>query len=428
MKYVILVGDGMGDHPIPELNNKTILEAANKPHLDALAQGGMMGVADTLTPNKEAGSDVANMSIMGYDPDVYHTGRGPLEAASMGIELAPGELAFRLNLVTLEIDPAGPVYMRDHSAGHISSEEAAELIEYLSQRLPLNQGQKLFPGVSYRHLMTWPGLKDGLPTIPPHDYRDQSVKDYLDQQDPDFKPVMDLIKASWPILADHPINVKRSQAGRRPANSIWPWGQGHAPAMPTYQERWGVSGAVVSAVDLIKGLGVYAGLEPLEVPGATGLVDTNFEGKVEAALGALEANDFVMVHVEAPDEAGHQGDVATKIQAVELFDQRIVAPIWEGLKTMGDYRLLVLCDHYTPIEVKKPIPESRCPLFYIRQPVRQTGFIPSLRPRPLAYMSRKAVPWWTCCLKNSLTGSDHRHQRPLIAVRGRFVFEDIQSP
>jgi 2,3-bisphosphoglycerate-independent phosphoglycerate mutase len=360
MKYVILVGDGMGDHPIPELDNKTVLEAAHKPHMDALARGGLMGLADTLTPNKEAGSDVANMSIMGYDPDVYHTGRGPLEAASMGIGLAPGELAFRLNLVTLEMDNTGPVYMRDHSAGHIGSEEAAELIEYLARRLPLSQGQKLFSGVSYRHLMVWPGLRDGLPTIPPHDYRDQAVTDYLNQQDRDFKPVLDLIKASWPLLADHPINVKRAGEGRRAANSIWLWGQGRAPAMPTYQERWGVTGAVVSAVDLIKGLGVYAGLTPLDVTGATGLVDTNFEGKVKAALETLREHDFVLVHVEAPDEAGHQGDVRTKVRAVELFDERIVGPIWAGLRAMGDFRMLVLCDHYTPIEVKthtrEPVP------------------------------------------------------------------------
>ena len=360
MKYVILVGDGMGDYPIPELDNRTILEAARKPHLDALARGGLMGLANTLTPGKEAGSDVANMSIMGYDPDLYHTGRGPLEAASMGIELAPDELAFRLNLVTLEIDNDGPVYMRDHSAGHISSEEAAELIAYLADSLPLKYGQKLYPGVSYRHLMVWPGLKEGLYTVPPHDYRDQLVTDYLYQKDPDFKPVLELIKASWPLLAEHPINVKRINEGKRSANSIWPWGQGKAPAMPTYRERWGVSGAVVSAVDLIKGLGVYAGLEPLEVIGVTGLVDTNYEGKVEAALDSLKKNDFVMVHVEAPDEAGHQGDVKTKVRAVELFDERIVGPIWTGLREMGDFRLLILCDHYTPIGLKthtrEPVP------------------------------------------------------------------------
>jgi len=372
MKYAVLVGDGMGDYPIPELGGRTPLEAAHTPNMDALAQGGLLGLVQTIPPDKEPGSDVANMSIMGYDPELYHTGRGPLEAASLGLKLKPEELAFRLNLVTLDFEDAGRVIMRDHSAGHITSQEAAELIRHLAAKLPLTQGQQIYPGVSYRHLLTWPDLPDGLPTIAPHDYRDRDVTAYLEGHLPDMMPLLDLVRASWPILRDHPINRARLAAGRRPANSVWPWGQGRPPAMPTYQERWGLSGAVVSAVDLIKGLGVYAGLKPLDVPGATGLIDTNYEGKVQAALKALEKEDFVLVHIEAPDEAGHQGDLETKIKAIELFDQLVVGPIRAGLKTLGDYRLLVLCDHFTPLSVKT---HTREPVPFLIHP----GFRPSGR-------------------------------------------------
>lgn len=347
----------MGDYPIPELDNKTILEAAETPNMDALARGGLLGLAKTIPEGKEPGSDVANMAIMGYDPAVYHTGRGPLEAGSMGVKVAPNELAFRMNLVSLEFMDDGRVFMRDHSAGHITNEEASELVSFLSAKMTLDAGQKLFPGVSYRHLLLWPDLKDGLPTAPPHDYRDQDVSWYLNQDDPDMAPVLNMIKASWELLRDHPVNVNRRKSGKNPANSIWPWGQGKPPAMRTYKERFGVGGAVVSAVDLIKGLGVYAGLEALEVEGVTGLADTNYEGKLEAALGALEKDDFVLIHLEGPDEAGHQGDVDTKIKAIERFDEKIVGPVWNALKEMGDYRILVLCDHFTPVSIKTHSPE-----------------------------------------------------------------------
>ncbi len=352
MKYAILVGDGMGDYPVPELDGRTVLETARTPHMDALAKDGLVGLAKTVPDHLDPGSDAANMSIMGYDPAQYLSGRGPLEAASMGVKLAEDEQAFRLNLVSLDIRENGTIVMRDHSAGHISSEDASVLIDALAEKLPLDGRQKLYPGVSYRHLLVWPDLTGGLPTIPPHDWRDREVTDYMNSDLPEFKPVLDLIRASWPILKDHPINRDRLREGKNPANSIWPWGQGRSPAMPTYRERWGLSGAVVSAVDLIKGLGVFAGLDPLDIPGVTGLVDTNYEGKVAAALGALEKDDFVLVHVEAPDEAGHQGDYHTKVKAVELFDDLVVRPMVAGLEKMGPFRLLVICDHFTPIEVK----------------------------------------------------------------------------
>ncbi len=360
MKYVILVGDGMGDYPLPELDGRTVLEASRTPNMDRLARGGLLGLAQTIPAAKEPGSDVANMAILGYDPMLYHTGRGPLEAGSMGVKVAPDELAFRMNLVTLVFEEDGRIVMGDHSSGHITSEEAAELIKALDEKMPLTGGQKLFPGVSYRHLLLWSGLPDGLPTVPPHDYRDQDVAWYLNSSNPELKPVLDLIRASWEILGEHPVNKARVAQGKRPANSIWPWGQGRPPAMATFQERWGLTGAVVSAVDLIKGLGVYAGLEALDIPGATGFLDTNFAGKVEAALKALETGDFVLVHVEAPDEAAHQGETDTKIKAIEAFDEKVVGPMMEGLEKMGDFRVAVLCDHFTPVSVKthtrEPVP------------------------------------------------------------------------
>ncbi|MEW6264184.1 MAG: cofactor-independent phosphoglycerate mutase [Thermodesulfobacteriota bacterium] len=359
MKYAVLIGDGMGDYPLAELKGRTILEAAATPNLDALAQGGLLGLVQTIPETKESGSDVANMAIMGYDPAIYHTGRGPLEAASLGVRLEQTDLAFRLNLVTLEF-AGSKTFMRDHSAGHIGTDEAHILLEHLAATLPLNAGQKLYPGVSYRHLLVWPRLPADLPTIPPHDWRDKEVSWHLANGDRNLAPVLDLVKASWPILADHPVNQKRRRSGLKPANSIWPWGQGRPPAMSAYKERFGLTGAVVSAVDLIKGLGVYAGLKPLDVPGATGYLDTNCEGKVQAALTALQDDDFVLLHLEAPDEAGHQGDWKAKLAAIEMFDHRVVGPIWAGLKEMGEFRLLVLCDHYTPVTVKthtrEPVP------------------------------------------------------------------------
>ncbi|MBW2061521.1 MAG: cofactor-independent phosphoglycerate mutase [Deltaproteobacteria bacterium] len=356
MKYAILVGDGMGDYAIPELGNQTPLESADTPHMDALAQGGLLGLVRTIPKNMEAGSDVANLSIMGYDPAVYHTGRAPLEAASMGVSLADNEVAFRLNLINLTFKRGGHLIMRDHSAGNISTAEAHAIIEDLAGKLPLEKGQKIYPGVSYRHLLVWPGLKSSLPTIAPHDYLDQDVTAYLNQSG-EMKPLLDLIQASWPLLEKNPVNLKRKAKGLLVANSIWPWGQGRGLTMPTYQERWGINGAVVSAVDLIKGLGVYAGLKPINVPGATGFIDTDYEAKVKAALNSLKRTDLVFLHIEAPDEASHQGNLQEKIKAIEFFDSRVVGPMRAGLIEMGDFRMLILCDHFTPISVKTHTPE-----------------------------------------------------------------------
>ncbi|MBF0528195.1 MAG: cofactor-independent phosphoglycerate mutase [Deltaproteobacteria bacterium] len=364
MKYALLIGAGLGDHPLAELGGHTPLEAASTPTLDALAAGGYLGLARTIPDSLEPGSDLAAMSLMGYDPVKYPTGRGALEAAAMGVNLGSEDSAFRMNLVTLAFEE-GRMMMRDHSGGNITSADAKVLIEYLARELPLTRGQRLYPGVGYRHLLVWTGHYDDLPTIPPHDWRDQEVTDYLTAYKPGMKPIQDLIQASWPLLADHPYNREQIAKGKRPANSIWPWGQGRPSTMPTYQERWGLSGAVISAVDMIKGLGMSVGLKPIFVHGATGLVDTNYEGKVAAALQAIKTGDVVMVHFKAPDEASHQGDIAIKVETIERFDQRIVKPIWEALETMGDYRLLIACDHYTPISLKT---HSREPIPFIIYP------------------------------------------------------------
>jgi len=354
MKYVILVGDGMGDYPIPELGGKTPLEAAATPHMDELARGGELGLARTIPVGMEPGSDIANLSIMGYDPARYHTGRAPLEAAALGVQLAPQETAFRCNLVTLRMEP-GRLIMEDYAAGHIGSDEARELIAALDAGLG-QDGRRFYPGVSYRHLLVWDQGSPSWRTYPPHDWTGQDVGRLMVLDSPE-RPLWELVKASWPILQEHDLNRRRRAAGKRPANSIWLWGQGRPPQFPTLPARFGLAGAVISAVDLIRGLGLYAGLTPIKVPGATGYLDTNYPGKVAAALEALKDNDLVFIHVEAPDEAGHSGELSLKLKAIEDFDARVVGPLLAGLKALGDHRVLVLCDHLTPLSVRTHTPE-----------------------------------------------------------------------
>jgi 2,3-bisphosphoglycerate-independent phosphoglycerate mutase len=365
MKYVILVGDGMGDYPMVELGGKTPLEAAKTPFMDALARQGELGCARTIPPGKEPGSDIANLAIMGYDPERYHTGRAPLEAAALGVNLAPGEVAFRCNLVTLRHEDSGLI-MEDYAAGHITSEEAREIIQVLDSALG-QDGRRFYPGVSYRHLLVWTEGDAAWRTYPPHDWTGKEVGHLMDAGV--AAPLWDLVRASWPILKDYDLNRRRLAAGKRPATSIWLWGQGRSPQMPTLNERFGLTGAVISAVDLIRGIGKYAGLKPILVPGATGFLDTNYAGKVAAALDALKEMDLVFVHVEAPDEAGHSGELNLKLQAIEDFDAKVVGPMRAGLDQLGDYRLLVLCDHFTPLSLRthtdEPVPfilyDSRTP-------------------------------------------------------------------
>ncbi|MCK9376732.1 MAG: cofactor-independent phosphoglycerate mutase [Syntrophobacterales bacterium] len=364
MKYVILVGDGMGDYPVPELGGKTPLQAAHTPHLDELARRGELGCARTIPPGKEPGSDIANLAIMGYDPVRYHTGRAPLEAAALGVDLGPVEVAFRCNLVTLG-HQGSDLLMEDYAAGHITSEEAKEVITALEAALG-RDGRHFYPGVSYRHLLVWAQGDAAWRTYPPHDWTGKEVGHLMT---PAAKPLWDLVRASWPVLAGLEVNRRRLAAGNRPATSIWLWGQGRSPQMPTLGERFGLAGAVISAVDLIRGIGKYAGLASILVPGATGFLDTNYAGKVAAALEALRDLDLVFVHVEAPDEAGHSGELQLKLQAIEDFDAKVVGPMVEGLAKQGDYRLLVLCDHLTPLALRthtdEPVPfilyDSRTP-------------------------------------------------------------------
>jgi 2,3-bisphosphoglycerate-independent phosphoglycerate mutase len=348
MKYILLIGDGMGDTPVPELGNKTPLEVAKKPVIDRLCAAGEPLLAITVPEGYPPGSDVANLSLMGYEPEKYYTGRAPLEAASMGVEVGEDEIAFRCNLVNVRY-ANNQVEMIDYSAGHISTEEADALIKAVQDACGTDR-LTFYPGISYRHLLIHKGgVPESLQTVPPHDYMDQDVTGFY-QQYMAVDYLAELMQVSAKVLADHPVNKKRESEGKRPANSIWIWGEGAKPAMEPLQKRYGVNGSLISAVDLLKGLGVCSGLDVLEVEGATGYIDTNYQGKVDAALDALVEKDFVLVHVEAPDEAGHNGSVQDKVQAIEDFDAKIVAPIVEEMDRRGEaYRLVVTMDHYTPL-------------------------------------------------------------------------------
>jgi len=351
MKFVVLVGDGMADYPIPELGGLTPLQAANTPNMDFIAKHGRCGVAKTVPDSMTPGSDVANLSIMGYDPVQYYAGRGPLEAGSMGVTLRKDDIAFRCNLIT-EKDGL----LVDYSAGHISSEEARALIEAVDKALGTDC--KFHAGISYRHLLVMKQGEDAACT-PPHDVVGQSVEDVLPRgKDSDI--LIDLIRASKPVLESHEVNIKRRKNGKNTANLIWPWGQGRAPSMPLFKDMYSVTGSIISAVDLLKGIGKYAGLNVIEVPGATGYLDTNFSGKAAYAVESLHERDFVFVHVEAPDEAGHMGDIEAKVRAIEDFDEKVVGGVLDELGGFGEYRVMVLPDHPTPIPVRthtrEPVP------------------------------------------------------------------------
>jgi 2,3-bisphosphoglycerate-independent phosphoglycerate mutase len=349
MKYILLIGDGMGDTPVPELGHRTPLEAAHKPAIDRLCALAEPLLVRTVPPGYPPGSDVANLSLLGYEPENCYTGRAPLEAASMGLAVPSNGAAFRCNLVTVRYEDNDRLTMLDYSAGHISTAEAAELITAVQEACGTDK-LRLYPGVSYRHLLIHQGLvPEGLRTVPPHDWMDKEVTEFYQQQLA-VAYLADLLRGARAVLAEHPINEKRLAAGKNPANAIWLWGEGGKPAMAPLRLRYGVTGSLISAVDLLKGLGVCSGLEVLKVPGATGYLDTNYQGKAEAALNALWTQDFVLVHVEAPDEAGHQGAAKDKVQAIEDFDSKIVAPIVAEMEHRGEeYRLVVTMDHYTPI-------------------------------------------------------------------------------
>lgn len=357
-KYVMLIGDGMGDFYLKELDGKTPLEVAITPGMDFIASFGEIGACQTIPAGMNPGSDVAIMGLLGYPPEKKYTGRGPIEAAARGIELKPEDVAYRCNLVTLRFD-GNDLIMEDYSAGHISTEEAVELINSINLKAATDKIE-IIPGVSYRHILLWRGGSGGLHTYPPHDLLGQNV--WFAFQSYDEEPYLkEFILKAIEILEKHPINQRRKMENKRPANAIWPWGQGRTPDLEPFEEKWGLKGAVISAVDLIKGLAVLSGLEVIEVPGATGYIDTNYEGKVEYALSALKEVDFVLIHVEAPDEASHEGDLALKIRAIDEFDRRVVRYLLERIpEVTNNYRILVCCDHLTPIPIRthssKPVP------------------------------------------------------------------------
>ena len=345
MKLLYLIADGMGGWPLDELGGKTTMEAAVTPNMDELAKTGLVGRAQTVPQGMQPGSDVANMALLGFDPATYHTGRGPIEAAAQGLELDPDDLVWRLNLVTvskLTIDG----FMRDYSSGHIASEVSRPIVEKLQEKLG-NDMFTFYPGVQYRHLLVQHqgALSDeaGLNINPPHDITDKSIK--LDLRTYSKSPYLwDLLFEAKEILDDRSVNASK-------ANSIWPWGQGRPLSLPNFRETFGMQGAVISAVDLIKGLGNASGMDVIDVEGATGLLDTNYEGKVKAALDYLKDNDFVFVHLEGPDECGHGGNAAEKVEAISRFDARVVAPLREALAG-EDVAWIVTCDHFTPIVEK----------------------------------------------------------------------------
>jgi 2,3-bisphosphoglycerate-independent phosphoglycerate mutase len=355
MKFIVLQGDGMADWPVAELGNKTPLEYARTPNMDRIASQGILGLTHTIPEGFPPGSDVGTMSLLGYDPRRYHTGRSPIEAASMGVELEPDDIAFRCNLVTLGAGPNGEECMVDFAADHISSAEAAELIHAINEELG-GDDIEFYPGVSYRHLMVWHHGKEKMRTTPPHDITGQPTAGCFPEGDGGERLRM-LMERSRAILATHRVNRQREEKGRKPASSIWLWGQGRRPAVPTVQQRFGLEGAVISAVDLVRGIGVLAGLEVINVPGATGFLDTNYLGKGQYGLEALRHKDFLFVHVEATDEAGHMGAADKKVQAIEDFDEKVVGTILNGLSEFPAWRVLLMPDHATPVALKTHSPD-----------------------------------------------------------------------
>lgn len=359
MKYIVVLGDGMADKPIAELGEKTPLAYAKTPTMDKLSKKSEIGMVHTIPEGMAPGSDTANLSVLGYDPKKYYTGRSPLEALSIGVDMKPTDVALRCNIVTVSTDdlPYEEKTIIDHSSSEISTEDAAVLLEAVRQELETDT-YKFYVGTSYRHLTIW-DKGEVIDLVPPHDVLGQKIDKYL----PKDEILLEMQKKSYDILANHPINIERMKKGLNPANSIWFWGAGTRPCVTSFQEKNGKKGAMISAVDLLKGIAIGADMKVVEVEGATGGLDTNYEGKAQAAIDVLlnEGYDLVYIHVEAPDEMGHQGSVQRKIKAIENLDERIIKPVSETLEKAGvDYRMLVMPDHPTPIcmrtHISDPVP------------------------------------------------------------------------
>lgn len=353
MKYAVILYDGMADYPVEALGGKTPMDIAKKPLFDALAQKAEVGLVRTVAPNLKPGSDVANLSVLGYDPEKYYTGRSPLEAVSIGVDMQNDDVALRCNVVTLsDEDNYDDKTMLDYSAGDISSEDAAEIIKSIEKKFGSDKFS-FYSGVSYRHCLIWRGGTLSLGGMtPPHDISGRVIGKYISDSE-NAKKLTDMMRASYSFLKEHPVNKKRIREGKLPANSIWLWGEGSRPSLPSFFELYGLKGSIISAVDLLKGIGKCAGMNTPDVVGATGYLDTNFEGKAQAAVDELKNGcDFVYIHIEAPDECGHRNEPENKVRSIELIDERVLPVILNYLNTLDDYKLMILPDHPTPIATK----------------------------------------------------------------------------
>lgn len=361
LKYIVIVGDGMADYPMEKFENKTALDYAKTPYFDQLAKKGTLGLVQTIPADLPPGSDTANLSVLGYDPLQYYTGRSPFEAASLGIDLKPEDISFRCNLVTLSSDqPYNEKIMNDYCSGEITTEEASVLIALLNRELG-TEAIDFHTGFRYRHLMVWHEAPHDWQLIPPHDISGKIIDAYLPAGSEGDK-IKKMMEHSYEILSKHPVNRERVARGLNPANSIWIWGNGSKPLLPTFKEKYGLTGSVISAVDLVKGIGLFAGLEPIIVDGATGYIDTNYSGKVKAALDSFNKGfDFVYLHIEAPDECSHRFEADNKIKAIEMIDQLVVKVICEELEDSGiPHSILLVTDHATPLSLgthtREPVP------------------------------------------------------------------------
>ncbi|MBE6837364.1 MAG: cofactor-independent phosphoglycerate mutase [Ruminococcus sp.] len=361
MKYLVLLCDGMADYPVDELGNKTPMGASYTPSMDKLAKGSRIGLVKTVADNMKPGSDVANLAVLGYDPQVYYSGRSPLEAGSIGIDMKPTDVSFRCNLVTLsDEENYEDKTILDYCADDISTEEARILVEYLAEHFD-NDEFKLYSGVSYRHCLIWNnGTMDVGTLTPPHDITGKPIKEYIPKHE-NTKKLYDMMVKSYDILKDHPVNQARIARGKRPANSMWFWGEGVRKALMPFEEKYGIKGSMISAVDLLKGIGKFSEMNVVSVEGATGYIDTNFEGKAEACIKEFEnGQDLVYVHVEAPDECGHRNEIENKKKSLEIIDEKILTPVLSALEKYDDYKVLIMPDHATPLCLKThtndPIP------------------------------------------------------------------------
>ncbi|MCR4719254.1 MAG: cofactor-independent phosphoglycerate mutase [Firmicutes bacterium] len=375
MKYLVILGDGMADYPISEFNGKTVLDVANKPNIDYMSMHGELGLVKTVPDGLKPGSDVANLSVLGYEVKNCYTGRSPLEAASIGVDLKDNDVTFRANLVTLSDDePFENKVMQDYSAGEITPDEAKELIDAVEKELHTDFIH-FYSGVSYRHLLVWTGGSTNVKLTPPHDISDKKIGEYLPCGDNGDK-LLELMKRSNEILKNHPVNQKRVKEGKNPATSLWFWGEGTKPKIDNFKEKFGISGSMISAVDLLKGIAICAKMKSIDVPGATGNWDTNFDGKAQAAFDTLtkDGQDFVYIHMEAPDECGHQGNAEKKKLSVELIDEKVVGFLKDTLDNHNiEYKMLILPDHPTPVSLKTHVADPVPYIIYSSKQAEESG-------------------------------------------------------